>query len=1033
MPPEADPQRARRRTLVARAAAPSERGAWPCFQPRPTDEATRQARAAASALAAGADATRVSQLLAWRGLTLDQLQATWSDVEYVEGVAAPPWVAGLEELLTPEQAVSLDEPAVSVADVLGLERARAAGLDPQRPWRFQRIFAPLLRVARGRLGARLAAQASDVHEAARHGLLVQLARRFHESLYALLLTPEPGTERSVHEYFFPGAAPVLAEAWLALGEAYPACARLVAQLYVFWDEAMTELLAHVEADREALAHAFRVGAPLGALVEYLGGLGDAHAGRSVASLTFASGLRVVYKPKDLRVAVAYQQLVRGLAEFGLEPAPRTRTYVIRETHAWEEHVRATPCTDEAQVRDYHRRVGMHARLVQLLDGSDFTAPNVVACGDQPTLIDLETLLRPHVAQARSAALLGSAAAEQAADSPFSSGLLTLKVPGLPGRRAADLSPLASEEQRRAPFGSEEAAESFEAGAACVVLDGTIVSSTRYFAEVVEGYLTAARALTRSAGQAQPREALLAAFDAVPVRFIYRSTHVYVRLLRESLKADALRDAWAYERATARLWRTVQDPPSARVAAAEIEALRDLDIPFFTACVGDDVLALPGGPRLPGYFDDTTLERVRRRWHAASTRDEEQERALVGSALFALAPGTERRPATRVGPARGTRTAPDWLAQARALGALLLDWALPGTQDEVAWLGLSYHPWMDTWRLLALAPDLLTGSAGLAITLAELHVATGEARFARAARAACGAAQRALDLWPREQHARAQQGRPWSPVPCGAYYGLGAWAYACVRVGQLLHDTLLVDSAVTGLTEALALVPDELHADVVSGRAGLLLATAACLRATATSAGLAAHGSLLARTLEDRRDPRGQFPAGLHPAPAPLLDSLIDGPGGIGYACARWYTQVADVGRARLAVAPGGEDGPTGAALLVRLGHASLGTLDVSSVLDEVEAWLAAQPAAPEAQLVLAELALVGARLTAGDRALRLRARAGVAASVLGAACDDTGAFFASRWAADRHRLCALTGVGAVIRLFLALETAAPYVSLRLLE
>lgn len=1021
--------------LVAAAAAPGERGAWPCFRLRPTDEATLEARASASRqVTAGGDDAAMARLLGWRGLTPADLRAGWSDVEYV-AARAPDWVTGLRELLlgpAAEAASPDDEPAVCVQDVIGVERARAAGHDPRRTWRFQRACAPLLRVARARLSARLAASAVDVQVGARHGLLVQLARRWHDCLHALLLAPDDSGSGNVHERFFPEDAPVNQMAWLALGEAYPAAARVLALPYVRWDAALAELLAHLEQDREALALAFGQGNKLGALIDYAGGLGDTHAGRSVAALSFASGVRVVYKPKDLRVAGAYHGLVQALTDFGLLPALRPRTLVLRDTHAWEAHVQARPCADEAAVRDYHRRLGAHARLLQLLDGSDFTAPNVVASGDEPALIDLETLLSPRVAQRADARQVPEVVAELVNDSPFPSGILTLKVPGLPGRRAADLSPLATAEQRLTPFGSEAAGDAFEAGAASVVLHGQTVDSTRYFPELVEGYLSAWRALAASAARPGQVDAGLGAFAGVQVRFVYRSTHVYTRLLAESLQPAALRDAWSRERVCERLWRALPDGRAARVTAAEIEALRDLDVPYFTSRADDDSLGLPDGTRLPGFFEGSAVARARTRWLATAARDPGLEHDLVASALYALSPTTRRNANPGHAPQRAKPGQRDWLGRATRVGDALLASAIGDGTDRLTWIGLSYHPWMDTWRFLPLVPDLLAGSAGLAIVLAELFVATGAARFERGARQACQAAEQMLADWPRAARQRRERGLALRLEPGGAHFGPGAWAYACQRVGHLLGDGGLLERAATGLARLLPLVPDELPVDVPSGAAGLLLASAACLQ-TSSSAELLHAGSAFAQRLADRGDEQGRFPAVLHPTPAPAVDGLPDGDLGIAYARVRWNACAGVVAEPAGAQPTTRARRATAGELLARLGAAGVGAFELPAALADVDTWLATQPVGQDASLEAADVALVAARHAPEAQGARFRAQALQAAARLDDAGREGGGFFPSCWAADRHRPCALDGLGAIARLYLALAMDTPYVSLRLLE
>ncbi|MFD0530624.1 DUF4135 domain-containing protein [Kitasatospora arboriphila] len=102
------------------------------------------------------------------------------------------------------------------------------------------------------------------------------------------------------------------EGWLARLERLPALAYLVGTVCRQWQHVQTELFARLAADRALLVEQLWQGEDPGPLDQVRGDAGDRHAGgRSVALLHFATGPAVVYKPKDMRHAAAYLDLVRG--------------------------------------------------------------------------------------------------------------------------------------------------------------------------------------------------------------------------------------------------------------------------------------------------------------------------------------------------------------------------------------------------------------------------------------------------------------------------------------------------------------------------------------------------------------------------------------------------------------------------------------------------------------------------------------------------------------------------------------------------
>ncbi len=53
-----------------------------------------------------------------------------------------------------------------------------------------------------------------------------------------------------------------------------------------------------------------------------------------------------------------------------------------------------PCADVAGVAEFYRRLGALLALLYAVDGTDMHYENLIACGDQPVLVDVETLFHP---------------------------------------------------------------------------------------------------------------------------------------------------------------------------------------------------------------------------------------------------------------------------------------------------------------------------------------------------------------------------------------------------------------------------------------------------------------------------------------------------------------------------------------------------------------------------------------------------------------------------------------------------------------
>ena len=158
--------------------------------------------------------------------------------------------------------------------------------------------------------------------------------------------------------------------------------------------AVDEFVRRLEADLPALRRLWD-NVDLGAVIDVRADLSDPHrGGRQVFSVTFASGLKLIYKPKDLGIDVAYNGLLAWLNAAGVPVALRPLRVLDRHTHGWVECVDPAPCADRDAVTRYYQRAGALMCLVYVLQGSDCHAENLIAAGEDPVLVDCETLLDP---------------------------------------------------------------------------------------------------------------------------------------------------------------------------------------------------------------------------------------------------------------------------------------------------------------------------------------------------------------------------------------------------------------------------------------------------------------------------------------------------------------------------------------------------------------------------------------------------------------------------------------------------------------
>ncbi len=749
------------------------------------------------------------------------------------------------------------------------------------------------------------------------------------------------------------------------------------------------------------------------------GAGDIHQGGSVTIVGFSGGGRAVYRPRDSSHLAAWGAVLGQLA--AADPVVRLRSSRVlqRAGYAWAEFVGEERPRSRAEREGLCRRVGMTARLLDVLGACDISGQNLIVARDQVVLVDTETIVAPGMRGPGHAASQGALAALDEATP-------RVREPVFRAAAATGFLSLPMTMDTRAILRNialpARADYAFIAANARLVLDG---------------YAAMHRALVGVLRRDGGPTSILRPVEQARARFLARSTQVYWIVLRSALQPEGLRDEREFERRLGRLGRAAKAAPEAargaveRLVGAEVSALRVLDIPYFEIAATSTDVAIPGATRLPGYARDSPCARAASRLMALGATPAPGEFDTVRALLAAAAPagivGTPlRAAAVRGADTAGTkagagppmaspagphgRRAPDWAGRAAEVAAILASLV---SADEGA---LVFRPHNGVVALERLGPDLLSGYGGLAVVLADAAALLGDRALADHARVLAtrveGSLRRALPSIPAA--------RPREVLDPGAYRGLGALIYALARVEAVLGQAGSPSwreevAAALGDGDAIesAATRHGWDLSIATGTAGLVLA----LEATALARGLA-----------------GWWPGFVTRAPQPVTGSVAGT-----HPIAEWFFPSVAAGArfaaARLGAtecpdswpsAPGRAGQPARAAdrLLSRAVTADAGGLAATAC---------AMAEAPDSWTSLAALGEIEAGLAANRPAAAAgELLAGRAGGLLVTRHAQTGTWFPEAVAPDRYRLSALWGLGAVCHAFTRLAAPAPVPSIRLI-
>ncbi len=510
-------------------------------------------------------------------------------------------------------------------------------LSIETPLPFEEIYLPFIEVAKEKLATKTNLNFDLISKSAylqlQSELLKQLTNLFIRtldlefSLYRaykgsqlvrLISKLQNNSSRQLYEEF---VKKVLKDGLLTFFQEYSVLARLAATATDFWVETTAEFIHRLNSDWIKIQQTFPT-RELRQVVAIETGLSDLHnCGRSVKIIQFTSGFKLVYKPKNLSLEQAYFSFLTWINQQDAILNLQTLKIINCSTHGWIEFIPALPCQDREAVKRYYQRAGIILCLVYALRGTDCHRENLIACGEQPVLIDLETLLHHQTWKCQENPEAIAIADQRLVNSVLVTALLpgaNLNLGKIPGK-TIDVSGLGNNDinpsiqslgwenintdsmgivegkieispQKNQPFGED--------------LD---TSLSNYTEELIAGFKQAYNFLREHQELLLAPNSPLTVFNQQKVRIVLRNTQLYGSILQNSLNPKFMRHG--IERSirldilSRALLSSRNKPNNWAMIAAERQALEQLDIPYITAYSNSNTITINSQITINNIFDN----------------------------------------------------------------------------------------------------------------------------------------------------------------------------------------------------------------------------------------------------------------------------------------------------------------------------------------------------------------------------------------------------------------------------------------------
>lgn len=777
--------------------------------------------------------------LSWDGWNEDEVLRALDGAHLRDGEPLPDWSEMLAEVSRCAAHPSSDD---------------AAYLDGANPIPFEGILAPFVVVARRRIGTETRRRSllseraeGQLARALLHHLTIIAAPTLYARFSMLRMQSLSPVDRILaagtgsSSFYQEFVSDLLTAGLVPLFRDYPVLARMMAQTALRWSEATRELLERLAADRGRISRLFGNGTDLGIVSDVEPGLSDPHHGqRRVVVLSFASGTKVVYKPKSLGTEAAYAELLAWLNEHGVPLPFKVLKVLDRGDYGWVEYVEQQPCLDLEQASRYYMRAGMLLALLHMLETTDCHRENLVANGEHPVLIDTETLMHHRVrADLWEGTEERPAAEEVLGGSVLRVGLLPVWIGHGSRPVAYDASALAGIEGQETPserpewrwINTDAMEIAFRPGILqparnIATLHGKPLLPDAFEEDLQTGFARMYRLLMSCRREMLRRDGPLHRLAAQPVRCIIRHSRVYGGMLQRLHEPDCLRDGADWSVELEQLTRVAM-PQSQEARAAGVRPrtwpffrreraeMTGGDIPLFLARPTSENLEV-SGETIESAFEGPSFERVvNGLWNMdedALAREAAFIRAAIHSrTVSATATATGQNDAA---PITRLLSEEELVQEALRLAEETRRRALIGRDGGATWVVPEHLIQAGRYQLAPSGHALYGGTPGIALFLAAIWAVTDKQEFRDCALAALQPVRRSL----REQGSVA--GRK---MTIGAGDGIASVCYALTYIGRLLDEPGLFDDAAAF---AAMLTPSRIAADdrfdVITGSAGAIL-------------------------------------------------------------------------------------------------------------------------------------------------------------------------------------------------------------------
>lgn len=563
-------------------------------------------------------------------------------------------------------------------------------------------------------------------------------------------------------------------------------------------------------------------------------LGDSHnKGKTVSIIYFNNGRKIIFKPRSLELEEGFNEFIHylNLKDSDVDSQLYKMKVINCGNYGFCEFINHKECKDEEEIKEFYYKTGKLLGALFALNAKDIHHENIIACGNNPIVIDLEALFHSDITLLDKRFFTSIEVAQKIIDSSvYSIGFLPQKISNPYNNDSStyvDVSAFGGEDNQVAPFkamkiinGNTDELKIEKVDGYITTqsnnpkVNGKIFKSENYVNEIRDGFEHVYNILAEN--KSEFIELIKSIFKGTRNRFILRPTYIYGQLINTSYHPDFMRDEIHRYVLLHRLGVNIEDK-FYDVVKSEINDILHGDVPYFYSYIDSTKIKNSNHKDIGLVLDESPLSKVINKISNLSEEDKERQLYFIHMSFLAKTTNSnkdETNIALVENDLSNTMDKDKFKELSVNIGDYIISKSICGYDNEKF-----DRTWISTvligrdeceWCLAPVGNSLYEGNSGIALFLAYLGKVTGEKRFIKAATEALEGVIHEIEVLDTKY-----------PFLVGAYNGISGYFYTISKIYTITGNERLLNIIKNKIHLLKKLIPRDKNIDVISGVSGTI--------------------------------------------------------------------------------------------------------------------------------------------------------------------------------------------------------------------